>query len=292
MGGVASSQVSLSKGNHVKEVKVVGMREDINTMPFFYNPSQGDTSWMVPGKLFHTKCLGDAIVRFDELEQGIMELGGVRCTTKEELTWLVRHIYLPACERHVFLFPCHNLVVMGQGMDEGLVGNLVESITTKLPPPPLDEAPTFEDPYPKSIPMCHIPKDELHDPYSITSIHPHLEGTMWGKQEKALWEFKKDPPISTHGNVRKVMDSSIEIMLKHLGGFVGFAHKYLSKPPTMDIIMEPTTFAQYVSFLLVRHVWVGDACGALNSSSWKILALPPHTHPPSLFHCCMLVGEG
>lgn len=261
MGGVVSSQVPLSKGNHAKEVKVVGMRGDTNTMPFFYNTSKGDTSWMVPGKLFHSKCLGDAIVKFEELEQSIMELGGVRCTTKEEHTWLVRHIYIPSWERHVYLFPCNNLVVLGQGMDDELVGNLVESITTKLPPPPQEEGPSFEDPYPKHIPLCHIPKDELHDHYSITSIHPHLGGTMWEKQVKALWVFKKDPPISTHGNVRKVVDTSIDIMVKNLAGVVGFAYKHLNKQPTMDIIMEPTIFAQYVAFLLVRGVWCKVSTG-------------------------------
>ena len=48
-----------------KEVKVVGMRGDTNTMPFFYNSSKGDTSWMVPGKVFHSKCLGDAVLKFE-----------------------------------------------------------------------------------------------------------------------------------------------------------------------------------------------------------------------------------
>jgi hypothetical protein len=62
--------------------------------------------------------------------------------------------------------------------------------------------------------------------------------------------------------VRKVVDTTIEVMVKHLSGVVGFGYKYLSKEPTMDIIMEPTTFAQYVAFLLVRLVWVGGA--------WKV----------------------
>lgn len=266
MGGVVSSQVSLSKANHVKEVKVVGMRGDTNTMPFVYNSSMGDTSWMVPGKLFHSKCLGDPIVKFEEFEQKVMELGGVRCTTKEEHTWLVRHIYIPSWQRHMYLFPCHNLVVLGRAMDGELVGNLVESITTKLPPPPQEEGPTFDDPYPKHIPMCHISKDELHDPYSITSIHPHLGGTMWEKQVKALWVFKEDPPISTHGNVRKVVDTSIGIMEKNLARVVGFAYKHLNKQPTMDIIMEPTIFAQYVAYLLVRGWWGNVSAGVHKNS--------------------------
>ena len=84
---------------------------------------------------------------------------------------------------------------------------------------------------------------------------------MWEKQVKALWVFKKDPPISTHGNVRKVVDTSIDIMVKNLAGVVGFAYKHLNKQPTMDIIMEPTIFAQYVAFLLVRGVWCKVSTG-------------------------------
>lgn len=147
----------LSKGNHVKEAKVIGMRGDSNTMPFFYSSSMGGSSWMVPGKVFHSKCLGDAIVRFDEMEPKVMGLGGVRCTTKEEHTWLVRHIYIPSSERHLYFFPCHNLVVLGEGMDDELVGHLVGSMNTKLPPAPQHEAPSLDDPYPKPIPMCNIP---------------------------------------------------------------------------------------------------------------------------------------
>lgn len=304
MGGVASSHVSLSKGNHVKEIKVVGMRGDTNTMPFFYNTSMEDASWMVPGKLFHSKCIGDALVKFEELEQKIIELGGVRCTTKEELTWLVRHIYLPSSERHIHLFPCHNLVVIGGDMDKELVGGLVESLTTRLPPPPQDEASTFDNPYPTSIPKCPIPKDVLHDPYSITSIHPYLGGTTWEKQEKALWVFKRSPPISTHGNVRKVHDSTIENMVKHLSGLVGFGWRFLSKEPSMDIIMEPTSFAQYVSFLLVRLVCEGEwpcemVCGVVclgwanhtchHASSPHLTCTITSSIPTT---CQLFVGEG
>lgn len=251
MGLSHSSQVSLSKGNHVKEVKVVGMREDTNTIPFFYNPSKGDTSWMVPSKIFYNKCLGEAIVGFEQFEETLMEHGGVRLPTKEELTWLVRHIYCTRTNTHFYLIPTKNLLLVGKEYGDDVVGNLIDSMSTRLPPLPQDDAPIFEDLYPKSLPLCTIPKEKLQGPFSITSTYPRWEGTTFGKQEKALRTFKLDPPFSTYGNVRKVQETTIDIMVKQLSLFVGFGHNHLGMEPTMDIIMEPTSFAQYIAFLLV-----------------------------------------
>lgn len=271
MGLSQSSQVPMSKGNHVKEVKVVSWREDTNTMPFFYNPSKGDTSWMVPSKIFYSKCIGEAIMEFEKFEEQLMEYGGVRLATKEELTWLVRHIYCSRTNTHFYLFPTKNLVLMGREYGDEFVGNLINSISTKLPPLPQDDAPTFDDPYPKSIPFCNIPKEKLQGPFSITSTCPRWEGTTFGKQEVALRAFKHDPPFSTYGNVRKVQETTIDIMVKQLGLFVGFGHQFLGKEPTMDLIMEPTSFAQYISFLLVSGPWGPWGLPCISSNS-----LAPH----------------
>ena len=109
---------------------------------------------------------------------------------------------------------------------------------------------------------------------------------MWEKQKKALWVFKRDPPISTHGKVREAVDHTNEIMEKHLAGLVGFAYKYLNKQPTMDIIMEPTTFAQYVSFLVVRGVWGKVKVKVVEHvvvvcKSGRACTPSSHAHPPS-----------
>lgn len=255
MGISHSSQVPLTKGNHVKEVKVVDMRGDTNTIPFFYNPSKGDTSWMVPSKIFYNKCIGEGIMEFEKYEEIIIENGGERLPTKEELIWLVRHLYISRTNTHFYLIPTQNLILVGKEYGDELVGNLINSISSNLPPLPQDGAPAFEDPYPKSLPMCNIPKEELQAHFSITSTLPRWEATTFGKQDGALRAFKHDPPFSTYGNVRKVQDTTIDIMVKQLGMFVGFSHKHLGKEPTMDLIMEPTSFAQYISFLLVSGGW-------------------------------------
>ena len=80
----SSSKVGLK----VEEVKFKCMRDDAITIPMFLNTTKKecDTSWMVPIPIFHSKCLGEAIEELWSFEEELIKLGGVRQTTKAEIS--------------------------------------------------------------------------------------------------------------------------------------------------------------------------------------------------------------
>lgn len=245
---------SFKVGLKVEEVKLNCMRDDVITIPMFLNTTKEefDTSWMVPISIFHSKCLGEAIEELWSFEEDLIKLGGVRQTTKSEMSWLIRHYYSPLTNKHYLLAPFKNLIVVCKSLEAyKWVEGLVACMEAKDPSITQGEVIQGEDPFPSYIPKFSLSSGDIMDNYSLTSTAHGLDGSMWEKQMKALKAFKSNPPISTLANVTKVGESTFGIMAKHLDGYIGFCKLHLRKEPTLDMVMEPSCFAKYISFLEV-----------------------------------------
>jgi hypothetical protein len=109
--------------------------------------------------------------------------------------------------------------------------------------------------FPDSIPTCPISHEDLEGPYSLPSIAPSLcmAGTKWAKQLAALEKWKVEPPLNSHGRVKKVGDTSIQLMIRSLEEYMGFCHKHLNLQPSMDLVMQCNTFSQFMAFKVARQ---------------------------------------
>jgi hypothetical protein len=108
--------------------------------------------------------------------------------------------------------------------------------------------------FPDSIPTCPISSEELEGAYSIISIAPSLckPATKWGKQLAALEKWKKNPPLNSHDRVKKVGETSIQLMVRSLEEYMGFCYKHLDLEPSMDLVMQCSTFSQFMAFKQAR----------------------------------------
>jgi hypothetical protein len=108
--------------------------------------------------------------------------------------------------------------------------------------------------FPDSIPICTISPEELEGAYSITSIAPGLckAATKWGKQLAALQQWKTNPPLNSHDRVKKVGETSIQLMVRSLEEYMGFCYKHLGLEPSMDLVMQCNTFSQFMAFKVAR----------------------------------------
>lgn len=236
------------------EIKLKGMRDDTTTIPMFLNTSKGqdDKAWMVPSTIFHTKCLGDAIEELWYFEEALIKEGGVRQATQAEMGWLFKHYYLPWGHQHLLLAPFMDLVVVCKDLDHYKeIEGLVTSMISKSPSISQGDAIHGIDTFPSFIPKCTLTNEEMKANYSLTSTKHNLKGSLWAHQVGALKAFKTEPPISTYANVTKVKPTTLEIMIKQLDGYIGFCNAHLKKEASMDLVMEPSSFAHYVAFLEV-----------------------------------------
>lgn len=124
--------------------------------------------------------------------------------------------------------------------------------------------------FPATIPRCLVGDEELYGPYSLA---PALaaRGTKWGKQLAALEKFKVQPPLNSLGRVSKVGDTSMQLMLRSLEEYVGYAHKCHGVEPSMDLVMQPSMFSKFVAFKQAR----GNAASTLLRSSQQVSLVVP-----------------
>ncbi len=108
--------------------------------------------------------------------------------------------------------------------------------------------------FPDNIPTCTITPEDMEGAYSITSIAPSLcmPATKWGKQLAALEKWKTSPPLNSHDRVKKVGETSIQLMVRSLEEYMGFCYKHLDLQPSMDLVMQCSTFSQFMAFKVAR----------------------------------------
>lgn len=61
-----------------------------------------------------------------------------------------------------------------------------------------------------------------------------------------------DPPLTSHGKVTKVNETSLELMIRSLDEYVGYANKYHGVEPSMDLVMQPNMFSKFMAFKVAR----------------------------------------
>ena len=113
--------------------------------------------------------------------------------------------------------------------------------------------------FPDTIPQCPVGEEELWGPYSLTATAGQLaaKGTKWDKQLAALEKFKTKPPLSSHGRVSKVGPTSMELMMRSLDEYVGYAQKHHGVSPSMDLVMQPNMFCKFMAFKLATWYCTG-----------------------------------
>jgi hypothetical protein len=108
--------------------------------------------------------------------------------------------------------------------------------------------------FPDNIPTCSTPPEQLDGAYCISSIAASLckPGSKWGKQVAALEKWKANPPLNSHGRVKKVGATSIQLMVRSLEEYMGFCHKFLEMEPSMDLVMDCNSFSKFMAFKVAR----------------------------------------
>lgn len=253
----------------VVERKVTSHKGDTSTIPFFKHTMGKIVMWLIPAMLLFSKCIGPGIMEVDTYNQIVLEVEGKMDATIQEKSWLIHNYYDSISTKHITLVPAQGLAqaLEDQTIYQELLIPLVTSILVNLST--LDcissTNSSNDDVFPTSIPPCPINEADIWEAYSLPSCHPSskAKGTIYGKQVAALYKSRvDDPPISIFGNITKVKESTIDLLVHHLDQYLGFCYLYFNMEPTMGLVMVPSMFAKYVAFLKVSvhsliGVWLG-----------------------------------
>lgn len=133
---------------------------------------------------------------------------------------------------------------------------------------------------------CPLSLDQLKEYYSLPSIGGLT--SFYLKQEKAMTDYYTNPPLTkaipigqtkkAKASMTEIAPSTMETRVKVMREFVGFAHKWLHLPSTMEHALNPQVVAKYFGF----HVAKGNQEGYLKTIGTNL-------HQASMFvaspHC-------
>jgi hypothetical protein len=201
-----------------------------------------------------------------------------RSASKAEVLTLQKHAYLgPTTPLDpITLVQVSNMVAMLKTLPKEKLDMLAATLAS------LEDLPALEGSnagrsstsiFPDTIPQCHLDDEELWGPYSLSATAGQLaaSGTKWAKQLAALEKFKTKPPLSSHGRVSKVGATSLELMMRSLDEYVGYAHKHHGVSPSMDLVMQPNMFSKFMGFKLAR----GNAASTLLRTAQQVSLVVP-----------------
>jgi hypothetical protein len=290
-----------------KQFKVACPRDDVATIPLFHNKwvPTPDTTWVTPATMFYnkvrcmvpsvawkhlahtcwlhqtitastppTQVLGEGIMEEDVFQLKVQTLVS-RLASKAEITTLQKHAYLgPTFQAPTPLIPVLELAAMLKGLASQ--EHLVATLASLEDLPPLEGSNaggSSTSTFPDTIPQCNLEDDELWGPYSLTATAGYLaaKGTKWDRQLAALEKFKTQPPLRSHGRVSKVGPTSLELMMRSLDEYVGYAHKHHAVSPSMDLVMHPNMFSKFMAFKLAR----GNAASTLLRTAQQVSLVVP-----------------
>jgi hypothetical protein len=258
-----------------KQFKVTCPREDTATIPLFHNKwvSTPDSTWVTPSTMFYQKVLGEGIMLEDEYKLEVEGLQSRQASRAEMLT-LQKHAYLgPTTLEPPYLIPVQDLSAMLKALGSQHLEATLASLEDLPPLEGTNAGRSSTSMFPDSIPLCLLDDEELWGPYSLTATANHLaaKGTKWGKQQAALEKFKTQPPLSSHGRVSKVGGTTLELMMRSLDEYMGYAHKYHAVSPSMDLVMQPSMFSKFMAFKLAR----GNAASTLLRTAQQVSLVVP-----------------
>ena len=272
-----------------KQFKVHCPKDDYVTIPLFHNKwiAQPDITWVTPSSMFYQKVstacctrhgdvlhcmwgvkheppptttcmcpllqvLGDGIIKLEVFDEKV-EAFGTRDATQAELKILQKHAFIaPNPLSSLSLVQLDKLASMLK-----LLPGLTSTVACLEDLPPLVGSHAGRgnnSMFPDTIPQCTLGEEELQGPYSLSATANHLAayGTKWDKQLGALEKFKTTPPLSSHGRATKVGSTSLELMMRSLDEYMGYAYKHHGVEPSMDLVMQPNMFSKFMAFKLAR----------------------------------------
>jgi len=177
-----------------------------------------------------------------------------RASSLSELRALEKHAFIATTQTEaIMMVEVDKLAVVLEGLQQAKLAATV-AFLRDLPPVSNSSTNQVDSLFPDIIPSCSITPEELDGAYSITSIAPQLckSGSKWGKQLAALEKWKSMPPLNSHDRVKKVGATSIQLMVRSLGEYMGFCYKHLNLEPSMDLVMQCNTFSKFMAFKVAR----------------------------------------
>lgn len=138
---------------------------------------------------------------------------------------------------------------------------------------------------------CPLSLDQLKEHYSLASIGGIT--SFYLKQEKAMKEYYTNPPLTkaiptsqtkkAKASMTEIAPSTLETRVKVMREFVGFSHKWLHLPSTMEHALNPQVVAKYFGF----HVAKGNQEGYLKTMGTnlhQVAMFVASTHCPKSTH--------
>lgn len=129
--------------------------------------------------------------------------------------------------------------------------------------------PNAHPPMPDHFIVCPLTPNQLRDYYSLASLGGVT--AFYSKQEQAMIDFFTNPPLTkpihTHqtkkakASMTPLAPSTMDTREKAMREFVGFAHKWLHLPPTMEHVLNPQVVAKYFGF----HAAKGNQVASLKT---------------------------
>ena len=227
-------------------------------------------------------CLG-CLVLLQVLGEGIIDDAKFREEVEAMVSRDATQAELKTLQKYAFVGPHHNgkiILVKLEDLAWLLKGLAVQGISATLACledlPPLEGSSAGRSStsiFPDTIPQCPVGEEELWGPYSLTATAGQLaaKGTKWDKQLAALEKFKTKPPLSSHGRVSKVGPTSMELMMRSLDEYVGYAQKHHGVSPSMDLVMQPNMFCKFMAFKLAR----GNAASTMLRTAQQVSLVVP-----------------
>lgn len=237
-----------------KQYKVPTHKEDMVTTPFIFNKwvTKPDTTWVTPATIFYTRVLGGALVAEEEFMAKMKEIKR-RMTTMSEKKHLEKIAFITTPHKDIFMVEVGKLADVLEGFNKMGQAATV-AFLRGMPPVEGSSSNKVDSMFPDSIPTCNITPGQLEGAYCISSIAPTLckAGSKWGKQVAALEKWKANPPLNSHGRVKRVGATSIQLMVRSLEEYMGFCHKHLEMEPSMDLLMDCNSFSKFMAFKVAR----------------------------------------
>lgn len=221
-------------------------------VPIFTNPwlTPPDTSPMVPILVFYQKLVGEGLVDVAKFQADMDGLCS-REASKAELRWLCSHHYVGPSTQHLAMAPSSKVVDYlkatphKQLLEPTIVGLEELTLASRLTH---QAGGTL---FPDKIPPCTIPQDKLMEGYSLPE---QPKGSKWRKQLAALYKLKVlgQGGLGQGGKTSVISDATWVILERSLEEYVGFTQKHLGLVPSLDLVMQPSIYSQFVAFQRAR----------------------------------------
>ena len=236
----------------VSETTFNTFRGETIVVPLFLNPwlHPADTSSMVPIVVFYQKLIGEGLEDWTKFKEDVQAFCP-REASAAELRWLTSHHYVATTTNHICMAPGPKLL---DYLKATLYKELLEPVILGLEE--VAQASQLAHQaggtlFPDHIPPCPLSEDKVREQYSLGD---QPRGSKWRKQMDALYKIKVlgVGGLGHQGKTSVISGASWTILERSLEEYVGFAHKHLGLAPSLDLVMQPSIYSQFVAFQRAR----------------------------------------